>query len=298
MLIARTIAELRAAVREARARGRPIGFVPTMGALHEGHLSLVDRARERGAWVVLSIYVNPLQFGPAEDFQRYPRDFEGDCRLAEGRGVECVFAPSDAEMVPLPPAVTVVPRALADCLCGRHRPGHFEGVLTVVAKLFHIVEPDIAVFGQKDFHQSVLVRRMVRDLNFPIEIDVAPILRDSDGLARSSRNRYLGPDDRRAARSLSRALAAVVLAFRGGERRAERLRAEAQRVLASAVGVRTEYVEIVHPETLEAAERAAPEDVCAIAAHLGSARLIDNVILGAPDAGLVRLLVPGAEAAR
>lgn len=268
-----------------------------MGALHEGHLSLVDRARERGAWVALSIYVNPLQFGPGEDFQRYPRNLEGDCRLAEARGVECVFAPEDAEMYPGKTAITVVPGKLADRLCGRSRPGHFEGVLTVVAKLFHIVEPDLAVFGQKDFQQAVLVRRMAMELNFPVEIDVAPIVREADGLAMSSRNCYLGPADRVAARALSRALAAVVLAFRAGERRTEPLRAEAQRLLESTPGVRAEYVEIVHPETLEPVPQAADDHVCAIAAHVGSARLIDNAILGAPDAGLARLLLPGAESA-
>jgi pantoate--beta-alanine ligase len=289
-----TIAEVRAAVRAARAEGRRVGFVPTMGWLHEGHLSLVDRAKARDAWVVLSVYVNPLQFGPAEDFERYPRDLERDARLAEARGVDCLFAPTDREIYPdfpARPAVTVVPRALADRLCGLARPGHFEGVLTVVAKLFHIVQPDFAVFGQKDYQQAVLVRRMVRDLDWPIEIDVAPTVREPDGLAMSSRNEYLSPEERVRARALSRGLAAAVRAFRAGERDAARLRETARAVLAAEPGVEVEYVELVDPETLDPVGRASERDVLAVAARVGPARLIDNVILGAPDPQLAERVV-------
>lgn len=281
-------------MREARAAGRRVALVPTMGYLHEGHLSLVDRARAGSAWVVMSIYVNPLQFGPAEDFERYPRELERDARIAEERGVDLLFAPTDAEMYPdFPqrPAVTVVPRALADRLCGRSRPGHFEGVLTVVAKLFHIVQPDVAVFGQKDYQQSVLVRRMVRDLNLSVEVVVAPVVREPDGLAMSSRNAYLSAEERRAARALSRSLAAAVRAFRAGERRADALRGAAERALAAAGGVETEYVELVHPETLEPVEAAAAAGhVCAVAARVGPTRLIDNTVLGAPDRGLAEIV--------
>lgn len=287
-----TIGEVRGAVRVARERGRRIAFVPTMGYLHEGHLSLVDRARAVSATVVMSIYVNPLQFGPAEDFERYPRDLERDARMAEGRGVELLFAPTDLEMYPqLPerPAITVAPGALADRLCGRSRPGHFEGVLTVVAKLFHIVQPDVAVFGQKDFQQSALIRRMVRDLDWPVEVDVAPTVREPDGIAMSSRNAYLDADARRAALGLSRALAAAIRAFRAGERRAARVRDAAESVLRASGGVEPEYVEVVDPETLDAVDAASAESVCAIAARVGRARLIDNAILGAPDPALARI---------
>jgi pantoate--beta-alanine ligase len=264
-----------------------------MGYLHEGHLSLVDRARSGSATVVMSIYVNPLQFGAGEDFERYPRDLERDARLAEGRGVDLLFAPTDTEIYPdFPrrPAVTIVASALADRLCGRSRPGHFEGVLTVVATLFHIVQPDIAVFGQKDFQQSVLIRRMVRDLSWPLEIDVAPIVREPDGIAMSSRNAYLDADARRNGRALSRALAATIRGFRAGERDVRVLRASALDVLRATPGVETEYVEVVHPHTLDPVERASREHVCALAARVGAARLIDNAILGAPDPGLAELV--------
>lgn len=291
-----TIAEVRGAVRQARDRGGPIALVPTMGSLHEGHLSLVDRARTGSATVVLSIYVNPLQFGPGEDFERYPRDLERDARLAEERSVDLLFAPTDSEIYPdfpTRPAVTVAPLALADRLCGRSRPGHFEGVLTVVAKLFHIVQPDVAVFGQKDFQQSVLIRRMVRDLSLPVEIVVAPIVREPDGVAMSSRNAYLDAAARRSGRALSRALAAAIRGFCAGERRARVLRETAEEVLRSTRGVEIEYVEVVNPHTLDPVEQASREDVCAVAARVGSARLIDNAILGAPDPALAGLVERG-----
>src|SRR5437660_6615282 len=209
--------EMRAWSRAERARGRRIGFVPTMGFLHEGHLQLVDRAKQRADRVVLSIFVNPLQFGPADDLAQYPRDLARDRTLAAERGVDCLFVPDTAAMYPTEPLVRVSPGPMADALEGAARPGHFAGVLTVVAKLFHIVEPDVAVFGRKDFQQAMLVRRLVRDLDFPVTLEIAPTVRELDGLALSSRNTYLNPDERRSALVLSRALRALEQAWRGGE---------------------------------------------------------------------------------
>lgn len=279
MICVATKAEVRAAVAGARAEGHRIGLVPTMGYLHEGHLSLVDRARERGAWIVLSIFVNPIQFGPAEDLERYPRDLDRDLRLAAARGVDLVFVPSVQEMYPGgEPAVYVVPERLADRLCGAYRPGHFRGVLTVVAKLFEIVRPDVAVFGQKDFQQAVLIRRMVRDLDMDVEIVVAPIVREPDGLAMSSRNVYLSPQEREQARALHEALAAGLARFREGRTGADELLAEMRAVLESRPLVRVQYLEIVHPQTLEPVERVAPGAVAAVAAYVGGTRLIDNMV--------------------
>lgn len=278
MMLVRTKAE----AREAIARFRPgrVALVPTMGFLHEGHLSLLDRARERADRVVLSIFVNPLQFGPQEDFERYPRDLERDVALAATRGADLVFAPSVAEVYPRgEPAVQVVPGRMADVLCGAHRPGHFRGVLTVVAKLFGVVRPDVALFGQKDYQQAVLIRRMVEDLDMGIEIDVAPIVREPDGLAMSSRNVYLRPEDRSRALGLSRGLGRAAEAFRAGERDAARLRDLARAEIGSGPGVRVQYVELVHPDTLEPLAEAAAGSVLAVAAFVGETRLIDNVIL-------------------
>ncbi|MBI4409110.1 MAG: pantoate--beta-alanine ligase [Gemmatimonadetes bacterium] len=282
MEIVRTIAAARAAVARARGGGARIGFVPTMGYLHEGHLSLVDRARERTGYVVVSIYVNPLQFGPQEDFAAYPRDLERDAELARGRGADLIFAPSDAEMYPRrEPATQVVPTRLADRLCGAFRPGHFQGVLTVVTKLCHIVQPDMAVFGQKDYQQATLIRRMVADLDWPLEIVVAPIVREPDGLAMSSRNAYLSPEQRRRATALSCGLGRAEAAFAAGERDAARLCALVLDTLAAEPDVRVQYVELVHPDELEPVAVARRGDVLALAAFVGQTRLIDNAILGA-----------------
>src|SRR5713226_7272008 len=216
--------EMRDWSRAERARGRRIGFVPTMGSLHEGHLQLVDRAKQRADRVVMSIFVNPLQFSPAEDLAQYPRDLERDRTLAAERGVDCLFVPDTAVMYPTEPLVRISPGPMADTLEGAARPGHFAGVLTVVAKLFHIVEPDIAVFGRKDFQQAMLVRRMVADLDFGFELD---------GLALSSRNTYLKGDDRRAALALSRALRAVEQAWRSGEADAKALQRRGMQALTT-----------------------------------------------------------------
>ncbi|MGH9259798.1 MAG: pantoate--beta-alanine ligase, partial [Acidimicrobiales bacterium] len=269
---------MRAWSRAERARGRRIGFVPTMGFLHEGHLRLVDRARERTDRIVMSIFVNPLQFGPGEDFARYPQDLVRDRGLAAGRAVDALFVPETDGMYPAEPVARVVPGAAADGLEGAARPGHFAGVLTVVAKLFHVVEPDVAVFGRKDFQQAVLVRRMAADLSFAVEIDVAPTVRELDGLALSSRNSYLGPDDRRAALALSRALRAVEQGWRAGEVDPAALRQRGLQIL-QAPGVTPDYLALVD-EDLRPAGRATARTIVLVAARVGSTRLIDNVVLG------------------
>jgi pantoate--beta-alanine ligase len=277
------IEPLRAALDAPRRGGKGIALVPTMGALHEGHLSLIDRAREHAATVVMSLFVNPLQFGPNEDFARYPRDRDGDARLAEARGVDIVFAPQPFELYPEGRAITVEPGALASRWDGASRPGHFTGVLTVVAKLFNIVQPDVAVFGQKDIQQATLIRAMARDLDFPIRLIVAPTVREKDGIALSSRNAYLREGDRTRARVLSRALFAMRDAFDAGERSAEVLESLGNAVVAAESTVALEYLAVMDSQTLEPVPVASAGSIVAIAARVGTTRLIDNVILGAPD---------------
>jgi pantoate--beta-alanine ligase len=249
-----------------------------MGFLHEGHLRLVDRARALAERVVVSIFVNPLQFGPTEDLARYPRDLPRDRQLAEGRGVDCLFVPEAAAMYTGEPLVRVIPGAVADTLEGAARPGHFIGVLTVVAKLFHIVEPDVAVFGRKDFQQATLVKRLVQDLDFPVTIDVAPTVRELDGLALSSRNTYLSPDERRAALALSRGLRTLEQTWRGGEAdpaKVQRAGLEAMRV----PDVTPEYCALID-EHLQPVSRVTAHTVAVVAARVGKTRLLDNVVLG------------------
>jgi pantoate--beta-alanine ligase len=249
-----------------------------MGFLHEGHLRLVDRARELSQRVVMSIFVNPLQFGPHEDLDRYPRDLARDRKLAAARGVDCLFVPAAAAMYPGDPLARVVPGPVADTLEGAARPGHFAGVLTVVAKLFHLVEPDIAVFGRKDFQQAMLVKRLVQDLDFPITIDVAPTVRELDGLALSSRNSYLTSDERRSALVLSRALRTIEQTWRAGEADPSRLqRAGLEAMRAPAVI--PEYCALVD-EDLQPVIRITPRTVAVVAARVGKTRLLDNVVLG------------------
>jgi len=252
-----------------------------MGFLHTGHLSLVDEARRRADFVVMSIFVNPLQFGPNEDLARYPRDPEGDASKADARGVDLLFTPRQDEMYPSERRVDVVPRGLDTRWEGAIRPGHFAGVLTVVAKLFNIVQPDVAVFGQKDVQQVTLIKAMVRDLDVPTEIVVAPTGREPDGLAMSSRNSYLSGDERRRATVLSGALFAIRDAFKKGERDVSRLMAQGQRVLAAEPAVAVDYLALVDSTTLEPAVRASDDTIAMIAARVGRTRLIDNVILGA-----------------
>lgn len=279
MQVVHTKAEVRAAVAEAHRAGKRVALVPTMGYLHEGHLRLIDRARELADFVALSVFVNPLQFGPTEDLDRYPRNLERDVQLAAERGADLLFAPSAAEMYPQgEPWVAVVPERGAEMLCGATRPGHFRGVLTVVAKLFGIFTPDVAVFGQKDFQQATLIRRMAADLDMPLAIDVAPTVREPDGLAMSSRNAYLSEEERARALSLSRALEKARALVEAGESDSGAIRAAVRFVLDSA-GVEPEYVELVDPATLCPVERVLPGTVCALAARVGQTRLIDNAVL-------------------
>ena len=273
-----TIAEMRSWSRAERSRRHTVGFVPTMGFLHEGHLRLVDRARELAERVVVSIFVNPLQFGPHEDLARYPRDLPRDRSLAEGRGVDCLFVPDAAAMYPSELLVRVVPGAVADSLEGMARPGHFTGVLSVVAKLFHIVEPDVAVFGRKDFQQAMLVKRLVQDLDFPLAIDVAPTVRELDGLALSSRNSYLSPDERRSALALSRALRVLEQSWRAGEADPVRLQRAGLEAMHTP-GVIPEYCALVD-ESLQPVTRVTARSVAVVAARVGKTRLLDNVVLG------------------
>ena len=280
MRTVRSIAELRRAVAAARADGARVAFVPTMGFLHDGHLALVDAAKDRADLVVLSIFVNPLQFGPGEDFESYPRDEARDAELAGGRGVDLLFAPPVDEVYPDGELyVRVIPQRLVDRLCGLSRPGHFQGVLTVVAKLFGMVQPDLAVFGQKDWQQVTLVRRMVRDLDMPVEVVIAPIVREADGLAMSSRNKYLTDAQRERALSLSRGLFAARDAFAEGVTDAERIKAKVRGTMRGS-DVEPEYIELVDPDSLDPLQEAVSGAVLAIAARVGETRLIDNLILG------------------
>ena len=280
MNTASTLAALREQLAAARAAGRSIALVPTMGALHEGHLRLCDIARENADDVVLSVFVNPLQFAAGEDLDRYPRDLERDARLARERGVGILFAPDVDEVYPNGPAqVRVHAPSLDGVLCGRYRPGHFEGVLTVVAKLFNMVRADCAVFGQKDLQQAVLIRRMVSDLDFDTRVIVAPIVREPDGLAMSSRNVYLSVEQRRSALALHRALGAAQQAFEGGLSDPARVRSAAMAILEREAGVTAQYVEVVDVHSLQTPARVERGHAVAIAAHVGATRLIDNVIL-------------------
>ncbi|HEX3471220.1 MAG TPA: pantoate--beta-alanine ligase [Silvibacterium sp.] len=281
MLIVTTIAETRAAVRVIRGENhtRSVGFVPTMGALHAGHVSLVRAARGQCDTVVVSIFVNPTQFGPNEDFAKYPRTFAEDCALLEREGVDLLFAPSAEEMYPAGASTFVDVEGVSDRLDGASRPGHFRGVSTVVTKLFHIVTPDKAFFGQKDAAQVAVLRKMVRDLHFDLELVVCPIVREPDGLAMSSRNRYLSPVERRRALVLSKALRRV------GELVSENIVATpalidgASAVFAGEPDVRVDYCKIVDPDTLEDVADVRKGALVAVAAVVGTTRLIDNTVI-------------------
>ena len=279
MRIVKSIAEMQRICRELRIGGSVLGFVPTMGALHEGHLSLVRRAREECAVVVASIFVNPLQFAPGEDFGRYPRTFEQDCRGLEAEGVEVLFAPDAEEMYPDGAVTTVTVSGIADRLDGASRPGHFTGVATVVAKLFHVVGPNRAYFGQKDAAQLAVLRQMVRDLNFDVELVGCAIVRDPDGLALSSRNKYLSGVEREQALVLHRALLQIERRIAEGERRSDVLVRDGMKTLQFAQGVRVDYLAIVDANTLLPVTSAERGTLVAVAAYVGSTRLIDNFVV-------------------
>jgi pantoate--beta-alanine ligase len=279
MKICSTIEEMRGLCRAERRGGKRLGFVPTMGALHEGHLSLVRAARAACDAVAASIFVNPAQFGPTEDLAKYPRTFERDRELLEKEGVALLFAPSVEEMYPVGATSWVTVEGLSGKLDERSRPGHFRGVTTVVAKLFHVVEPNAAFFGQKDAAQLAIIRRMVRELNFPVEIVACPIVREPDGLAMSSRNSYLDPEQRKRALVLHGALMRVKKLWEAGERDAEKLVAAGREEIAAEKSVRLDYFEIVDSENLEPVGNAGGGALVAVAAFVGATRLIDNLVL-------------------
>jgi pantoate--beta-alanine ligase len=279
MEIIRTIPWMKQAAREARARNRIIGFVPTMGALHQGHFSLIRAAKVECSPVVVSIFVNPKQFGPSEDFQKYPRAFEADRAALENLGVDYLFAPTPEEMYPAGFRTAVAVEGLSDKLEGRSRPGHFHGVTTVVLKLFEIVLPSFAYFGRKDAQQARIIRQMALDLDLDTKIVVRPILRESDGLALSSRNVYLQRDDRRAAAALHRSLQVVSQEIAAGQRDVLRLLAALRRVLDAEPGIVLDYAEIVDAETLEPVVNLRGTCLILLAARLGKTRLIDNALV-------------------
>ena len=278
MKVSTTIAEVRSQVKEWKRQGLSVGLVPTMGYLHEGHQSLIARAAQENDRVVVSVFVNPIQFGPSEDLESYPRDFERDCTLCEKTGADLVFHPEASEMSAEDFCTYVDMDRLTKGLCGASRPVHFRGVCTVVSKLFHIVTPDRAYFGQKDAQQLAVIKRMVRDLSMDVEIVGCPIIREPDGLAKSSRNTYLSPQERRAAVVLSRALAEGRKALAEGERSAQAITGIIRGVLESEPLAQPEYVELVDWETLEPVETADRPVLAAIAVRIGTTRLIDNFV--------------------
>jgi pantoate--beta-alanine ligase len=279
MQVLSTVREMRSACRAVRQNGQSVGLVPTMGALHAGHIALVRAARAQCDVVAVSIFVNPTQFGPNEDFAKYPRTFEQDCALLEAEGIALIFAPQPEEMYPAGAATFVEVEGVGDRLDGASRPGHFRGVATIVAKLFHIVGPGKAFFGQKDAAQVAVLRSMVRDLDFDLELVVCPTVREPDGLALSSRNRYLSASERRQALVLSRTLNMIAATYSAGQKNVAPLLDSGRSVMATEPDVRIDYLEIVDPDTLLPLTEARPGALAAVAAYVGATRLIDNTIL-------------------
>ena len=279
MKIVTTVKEMQAQADQIRQTDKTIGFVPTMGYLHEGHLSLIRLARKRADVIVLSIYVNPTQFGPHEDLDHYPRDFKRDEELAEQEDVDIIFYPSDKAMYPEGYHTYVHVEKLTETLCGRSRPNHFRGVTTICTKLFHAVKPHFAVFGQKDAQQAVVIRRMVKDLDMDIEIILGPIVREKDGLAMSSRNSYLSPEERQEALALHQSLKIAEEMIRKGKRKSATIFKTMQDHLKEKKYIRIDYIEIVNPETLQSLETIENNALIAIAAYVGKTRLIDNTII-------------------
>ncbi|WP_067930105.1 pantoate--beta-alanine ligase [Alicyclobacillus kakegawensis] len=282
-----TIAEIRQAVATARREGKTVGLVPTMGFLHDGHMRLVDTARQENDLVVVSIFVNPLQFGPNEDFDRYPRDAERDKAMLAEHRCDIVFMPGVDEMYPRPPETVIELPRMSETLCGRSRPGHFRGVATVVSKLLHIVQPDRAYFGRKDAQQAAIILRLVEDLNMPVQIVTVPTVRDADGLAKSSRNVYLTPEERRHATVLYRSLNQAKEAILAGERSAAKLVREMRASVEAEPGVRLDYADIVSLSDLQPVDKLEGEVLLAVAAYVGETRLIDNLQMNVTETGAV-----------
>lgn len=280
MKILKTVHEMQAVVRQAHLAGSTIGFVPTMGFLHAGHLSLIQQAKPLSEVLVVSIFVNPTQFGQGDDFVSYPRDLERDSRLCAAGGVDMLFVPEVHDMYRQGHTVFVEEESLSRVLCGRSRPGHYRGVLTVVAKLFNIVQPDVAVFGQKDAQQVRIIEQMVQDLNFPVRIVVGPTVRESDGLAMSSRNVRLSPGERARATCLFKALRLSERMYRGGTDCTAEITKAMRELIQESAPLEIDYVEALHYETLKPVDRIAGETLFAVAVRFGQTRLIDNVIIG------------------
>ncbi|MBA7667124.1 Pantothenate synthetase [subsurface metagenome] len=281
MEVTETIKSVRRLVKAARSKGNKIGLVPTMGALHIGHICLIEKAVKGSDFVVVSIFVNPTQFGPAEDFEKYPRSFESDLEICRKAGVDVVFAPSPQEMYKKENLTWVNVEKLTEPLCGRSRPRHFRGVTTVCAKLFNIVEPDVAYFGQKDAQQAIVIKRMVADLNMPLEIVVCPTVREPDGLAVSSRNKYLSEQQRKDATYIYKSLKKCESLVEAGTTDSKTIIGEMKQILNQVSSIEIEYISIVDAESLQELERIAGKALAAVAVKIGSARLIDNIIVDA-----------------
>jgi len=282
MKTVRTIKEMKELSSRARQTGKTIAFVPTMGFFHEGHLSLMREGRRRGDLLIVSLFVNPTQFGPHEDFKNYPRDFESDSEMAKEVGTDILFAPEAGEMYPPDHQTSVRVRKVTENLCGKSRPTHFQGVTTVVLMLFEIVGPHVAIFGEKDYQQLVTVQQMVRDLHMSVEVIGMPTVREADGLAMSSRNTYLLPEERKAALSLYRSLQKAKELLQKGEQKADRIFQEVKTILQSEPLVRIDYAQICDAKTLQDVDRIEGDVVVALAAYLGKTRLIDNLVFRNP----------------
>jgi len=282
MKVTKKIDPTREAVRKARSSGKKIGFVPTMGALHKGHISLIEAAGQACDYVVVSIFVNPTQFGPGEDLQRYPRNLQRDLQICREQGVDLVFAPPASQMYPQQNLTWVKVEKLSRTLCGRFRPGHFTAVATVCAKLFNIVQPDSAFFGQKDAQQAAVIKKMVADLNMPLKIEVCPTVRDSDGLATSSRNKYLSAADRKQATVIFKALQECRQLIKAGETRPDEIKARMLGILNQSPDLNVQYVQLVDAEDLTELKKISGTVLAAVAVNIADTRLIDNIVVDAP----------------
>jgi pantoate--beta-alanine ligase len=279
MEILKTIDEIREIISEAKSSGKKIGFVPTMGALHEGHFSLIRAAKKQCGFVVVGIFVNPTQFGPGEDIDKYPRPFDADVKACKKEGVDVVFAPTAEQMYPEENLTWVDVEKLSAPLCGKSRPGHFRGVATVCCKLFNIVQPDVAFFGQKDAQQAIIIQRMVADLNVPLKIVVCPTIREIDGLAMSSRNQYLKPDARKDTALVYAALQEAEVFIAAGERKSKMLISEMEKILKISKQIKIDYISIVEAQTLGELDEVKGKVLIALAVKIGQAWLIDNIII-------------------
>jgi len=277
MKVVKKIKDAKKIIKTVKTKGKVVGFIPTMGALHQGHLSLIRRAKAKCDYVTVSIFVNPTQFGPGEDYRHYPRNEKQDLRLARQEKVDLIFAPGVSDIYPDEQLSVVEVRKIQDRLCGRFRPGHFQGVATIVTKLFNIIQPDIAFFGQKDAQQAQVIKKMVKDLNMDIKIEISPIIREEDGLAMSSRNAYLSPRERKAATILYKSLKMARDLIKNGEKKADKIIKKMRQLISKESKARIDYIEIVDPQSLSAVKTIKKEVLVTLAIWIGEARLIDNI---------------------